>query len=156
MVRCALKKRLTVKSTLFFIPIACLLKHLNVNLWDFETFEYPLNILQEARSVVIARNLEISEVERGLGKSIKAVENEIKKTLMSIDNVASDEANLETKIEKKRQELERNQKRLATLQSVRYACTPMLKNAPRYTCLISLFFLCVYILDLRTWTNTRS
>lgn len=54
-----------------------------------------------------------------MGKSLKAVENEIKKTLMSIDNVASDEANLETKIEKKKQELERNQKRLATLQSVR-------------------------------------
>ena len=75
--------------------------------------------LQEARSVVIARNLEISEVERGLGNSIKAVENEIKKTLSAIDNVASDEANLETKIEKKKQEFERNQKRLATLQSVR-------------------------------------
>ena len=74
---------------------------------------------QEARSVVIARNLEISEVEQGLGNSIKAVENEIKKTLMSIDNVASDEANLEAKIEKRKQELERNQKRLMTLQSVR-------------------------------------
>ena len=37
----------------------------------------------------------------------------------SIDNVASDEANLEAKIEKKRGELDRNQKRLATLQSVR-------------------------------------
>ena len=36
-----------------------------------------------------------------------------------IENVASDEANLEAKIEKKRTELERNQKRLATLQSVR-------------------------------------
>ena len=69
--------------------------------------------------MVIARNLEISEVERGLGNSIKAVENEIKKTLMSIDNVASDEANLEAKIEKRKQELERNQKRLMTLQSVR-------------------------------------
>ena len=37
-----------------------------------------------------------------------------------IDNVASDEANLEAKIEKKRSELERNQKRLATLQAVRW------------------------------------
>ena len=45
---------------------------------------------------------------------------EIKKTLHSIDNVASDEANLEAKIDKKKQELERNQKRLGTLQSVRY------------------------------------
>ena len=72
--------------------------------------------------MVIARNLEISEVERGLGNSIKAVENEIKKTLMSIDNVASDEANLEAKIEKRKQELERNQKRLMTLQSARLSC----------------------------------
>ena len=37
-----------------------------------------------------------------------------------LDNVASDEANLEAKIEKKKNELERNQKRLQTLQSVRY------------------------------------
>lgn len=38
-----------------------------------------------------------------------------------LDNVASDEANLEAKIEKKRAELERNQKRLATLHTVRPA-----------------------------------
>ena len=43
----------------------------------------------------------------------------MKKTQASIENVASDEANLEAKIEKKRAELERNQKRLETLQSVR-------------------------------------
>lgn len=39
---------------------------------------------------------------------------------MQLDNVASDEANLEAKIEKKKNELERNNKRLQTLQSVRY------------------------------------
>ena len=44
----------------------------------------------------------------------------MKKTQNNIDNVASDEANLEAKIEKKKQELERNQKRLATLHSVRF------------------------------------
>lgn len=38
-----------------------------------------------------------------------------------LDNVASDEANLETKIDKRKTELERNQKRLATLQTVRPA-----------------------------------
>jgi len=37
-----------------------------------------------------------------------------------LDNVASDEANLEAKIEKKKNELDRNHKRLSTLQSVRY------------------------------------
>lgn len=47
------------------------------------------------------------------------IQNEIRKTLNMLDNVASDEANLEAKIEKKKNELERNQKRLATLQSVR-------------------------------------
>lgn len=40
---------------------------------------------------------------------------------MQLDNVASDEANLEAKIEKKKNELERNNKRLQTLQSVRYS-----------------------------------
>lgn len=77
--------------------------------------------LREQRSMVIAKSLEINEVEKGMTDSIKAVEHEIKKTMMMLDNVASDEANLEAKIEKKRNELERNNKRLQTLQSVRPA-----------------------------------
>lgn len=39
----------------------------------------------------------------------------------NIENVASNEANLEAKIEKKKVELERNQKRLLTLKKVRPA-----------------------------------
>lgn len=46
-------------------------------------------------------------------------QNEIQKTMNMLDNVASDEVNLDAKIEKKNNELERNQKRLQTLQSVR-------------------------------------
>ena len=42
----------------------------------------------------------------------------LKKTNSNIENVASNEANLESKIEKKKVELERNQKRLATLKKV--------------------------------------
>jgi len=38
-----------------------------------------------------------------------------------LDNIASDEANLEAKIDKKKQELERNQKRLRSLETVRPA-----------------------------------
>lgn len=38
-----------------------------------------------------------------------------------MENLASDEANLEMKIEKKKQELERNQKRLRSLANVRPA-----------------------------------
>nr|XP_002739342.1 PREDICTED: clusterin-associated protein 1-like [Saccoglossus kowalevskii] len=77
--------------------------------------------LREARTTAINRPLEINEIERGLRGSIKAVEQQTKKTQLMLDNVASDEANLEAKIEKKRSELERNQKRLRTLQSVRPA-----------------------------------
>ncbi|XP_074647705.1 clusterin-associated protein 1-like [Tubulanus polymorphus] len=77
--------------------------------------------LRAVRSAVIARPLEINEVERSLTDSIKAVETEMAKTNDMINNVASDEANLEAKIEKRRLELDRNQKRLQTLQSVRPA-----------------------------------
>lgn len=77
-------------------------------------------ILQEIRTTAINRPLEINEIEKGLRGSIKAVEQNIDKTQKMLENVASDEANLEAKIEKKKSELERNQKRLQTLQSVRY------------------------------------
>lgn len=52
------------------------------------------------------------------------MEKEIENITFKIENVASDEANLEAKIEKKRQDLERYQKRLLALKSVRYVCEP--------------------------------
>ena len=45
----------------------------------------------------------------------------LQKVTYNIDNVASNEANLEAKIEKKKVELDRNQKRLQTLKKVRPA-----------------------------------
>lgn len=47
------------------------------------------------------------------------LKDDIKKTNQMLDNIASDEANLEAKIDKKKQELERNQKRLRSLETVR-------------------------------------
>lgn len=44
----------------------------------------------------------------------------VEKTKDMLNNVVSDENSLDAKIEKKKQELERNRKRLQTLQSVRY------------------------------------
>ena len=46
-------------------------------------------------------------------------QEEIQKTNTMIENIAADEANLEAKIEKRKNDLERNQKRLQTLKSVR-------------------------------------
>lgn len=43
----------------------------------------------------------------------------VEKTKEMLSNVVSDETSLDAKIEKKKQELERNRKRLQTLQSVR-------------------------------------
>lgn len=59
------------------------------------------------------------EIEKCLHETIKAVEKDIENVNFKIENVASDEANLDAKIEKKRTELERHQKRLTTLKSVR-------------------------------------
>ncbi|XP_067128475.1 clusterin-associated protein 1 [Centruroides vittatus] len=77
--------------------------------------------LRDKRSLVLAKQHEITEIEKELRNCIKAVEEEIQKTHQLIENVASDEANLEAKIEKKKIELERNQKRFQTLKSVRPA-----------------------------------
>uniref|UniRef100_A0A3B3RXL8 Clusterin associated protein 1 n=1 Tax=Paramormyrops kingsleyae TaxID=1676925 RepID=A0A3B3RXL8_9TELE len=77
--------------------------------------------LREMRIAAIARPLEINETEKALRSAIKEVLENMQKTEGMLNNVSSDEASLEAKIEKKKQELERNQKRLQTLQSVRPA-----------------------------------
>uniref|UniRef100_A0A8C2BKR4 Clusterin associated protein 1 n=1 Tax=Cyprinus carpio TaxID=7962 RepID=A0A8C2BKR4_CYPCA len=72
--------------------------------------------LRESRAAAIARPLEITETE------MRSASGEgIQMTKDLLNNVSSDEASLEAKIEKKKQDLERNQKRLQTLQSVRPA-----------------------------------
>ncbi|XP_075755206.1 clusterin-associated protein 1 isoform X3 [Pelodiscus sinensis] len=75
----------------------------------------------ELRTESIARPLEINETEKVMKIAIKDVLEQVQKTRDMLNNVASDEANLEAKIEKRKLELERNQKRLQTLQSVRPA-----------------------------------
>ncbi|XP_054067056.1 clusterin-associated protein 1 isoform X2 [Rissa tridactyla] len=77
--------------------------------------------LREARTESIARPLEINEAEKMMKVAIDCVLEEVQKTKDMLNNVALDEANLEAKIEKRKLELERSQKRLQTLQSVRPA-----------------------------------
>ncbi|XP_025227340.1 clusterin-associated protein 1 isoform X3 [Theropithecus gelada] len=71
------------------------------------------------RTEAIARPLEINETEKVMRIAIKEILTQVQKTKDLLNNVASDEANLEAKIEKRKLELERNRKRLETLQSVR-------------------------------------
>ncbi|GAB0196317.1 clusterin-associated protein 1 [Grus japonensis] len=77
--------------------------------------------LREARTESIARPLEINEAEKVMKIAIDCVLEQVQKTKGMLNNVALDEANLEAKIEKRKLELERSQKRLQTLQSVRPA-----------------------------------
>ncbi|KAI5127982.1 clusterin-associated protein 1 isoform X1 [Manis pentadactyla] len=77
--------------------------------------------LRELRTEAIARPLEINETEKVMKIAIKDILVQVQKTKDLLNNVASDEANLEAKIEKRKLELERNRKRLQTLQSVRPA-----------------------------------
>ncbi|XP_060642236.1 clusterin-associated protein 1 isoform X2 [Anolis sagrei] len=77
--------------------------------------------LREMRTEAIARPLEINETEKVMRVAIKDILEQVQKTKDMLNNVASDEASLEAKIEKRKMELERNHKRLQTLQSVRPA-----------------------------------
>ena len=54
---------------------------------------------------MLARNLEIQEVESGLRTAAKLVAEETQKVQNNIENVAANEANLEAKIEKKKVEI---------------------------------------------------
>ena len=76
-------------------------------------------VVQELRTSRLNRQLEINEVEKGLQDAIEAVRNEITNTKQLIENVSASEAALDGKIEKRKAELERNRKRLQTLQKVR-------------------------------------
>ena len=81
-------------------------------------FDYYFH-LQEIRTSVINKQLEVTEVEKGLQSAITAVGGQAKEFQDAIGNVGSDEANLEAKIEKKKTGLDRSQKRLQTLKKVR-------------------------------------
>jgi len=77
--------------------------------------------LREMRTHTINRNLEIADVEHGIRDAVKACQREGEKIAHMLENIHSDEKNLDDKIEKKRTEYERNLKRLHTLKDVRPA-----------------------------------
>lgn len=77
--------------------------------------------LRDLRNYTINRNLELSEVENEIGKAVKACRAEKEKIKAKLENIHADEKNLDEKIEKKKADLERNQKRLRTLKDVRPA-----------------------------------
>jgi clusterin-associated protein 1 len=77
--------------------------------------------LRDMRTYTINRNLELSDVEKGIRDAVKACQREGEKISNMLDNIHLDETKLDEKIEKKRADLERNLKRLRTLKDVRPA-----------------------------------
>ena len=80
----------------------------------------PSLLSQEVRRQVLSKNIELNDVESSVAKASVFIKEEIEKNKKLISNVATDEANLDAKIEKKKTDLDRSQKRLATLKKVRY------------------------------------
>ncbi|RZB41630.1 clusterin-associated protein 1 [Asbolus verrucosus] len=77
--------------------------------------------LRAARHRSVGRQYELSEVEAGIRKAIEAIKTEIDESKQLIDNVSATEANLDTKIERRKVEIDRYEKRLQTLKKVRPA-----------------------------------
>ncbi|GAB6020260.1 Clusterin-associated protein 1 [Chamberlinius hualienensis] len=74
---------------------------------------------KELRSRVLANQIELNQVETWIRGSIARTQDELQKTKQLIENVASDEVNLDAKIEKKKNDLNRSQKRLETMKKLR-------------------------------------
>ncbi|VDP42988.1 unnamed protein product [Schistosoma mattheei] len=75
--------------------------------------------IKELRETSLRRQIDREYVEESIKTAKSAINGQIEKMQSSLVNITADETNLDMKIEKKRSELERNRKRLSTLQSVR-------------------------------------
>lgn len=77
--------------------------------------------LREIRNSKVARQFDTTEIEVALKDVTENIRKEIEDTKKQIENVKDTEQSLDTRIERRRAELDRNQKRLQTLKKVRPA-----------------------------------
>lgn len=75
--------------------------------------------LRPIRDSRVNAALDINEVEQSLKTLIQKTKKETEHTTNLIKNISATEANLDAKIAKRREDLERNSKRLQTLKQVR-------------------------------------
>lgn len=72
------------------------------------------------RQQVLQRNYELGQVETALQAEMKRMDQRVAQKQEAIDSIASTEASLDQKLEKKVQELQRLRKRLDTMKNIRY------------------------------------
>lgn len=89
------------------------------NLYDLLLKE--LEVTREARSQVISRPFELKEMVVAINDSIRTMQDSTSSIKSALQNLEADEASLVGKIEKKKIELDRAEKRLKSLKVVRPA-----------------------------------
>ena len=70
---------------------------------------------------MIAKPFELEDIEKSVTASVENLKKQLKETMSAFDNLQADESNLVSKIEKKKIEFDRAEKRLKSLQGVRPA-----------------------------------
>ena len=70
---------------------------------------------------MIAKPFELDDIEKSVKTSVETLKKQLKETLSAFENLQADESNLISKIEKKKIEFDRAEKRLKSLQGVRPA-----------------------------------
>ena len=74
--------------------------------------------LRLARQSALSRNPDLKEIENHISRTVSAISGELQATEKQIQSLLLDQRTLDGKIEKKRQDLERYEKRLRSLQTV--------------------------------------
>lgn len=75
---------------------------------------------QEHREGALSRPLELAELEAALTRGVQALAARVSGVREQIDNVSGSEAALDAKLERRRAELQRAEKRLHTVQKIKY------------------------------------
>ena len=70
--------------------------------------------------MIISRPFDLKQIETQVHEQTRNLTGQIESTKQVVENLIADETNLQSKIEKKKLELDRAEKRLKSLQAVRY------------------------------------
>ncbi|KAL1523188.1 hypothetical protein AB1Y20_018141 [Prymnesium parvum] len=76
---------------------------------------------KEAAARALGKNFDIDTLQKHLHREVEAIREQAEQMDATLQNVEQDKSNLEAKIEKKKTELERSEKRFQSLQTVRPA-----------------------------------
>jgi len=86
------------------------------NLYDLLEKEVEL---REMRALVLSKPFELSSMETDVNQALLHIQQKLTETQLKLENLSADEINLKGKIQKRKVELDRAEKRLKSLKSVR-------------------------------------